>query len=119
MRTVASETTQADPDRGTIGTERPRDVKLVSRIRTLSMLSLRSQLGWGSNPRIGSQMQYSYRIPYHHPRTRIVGVAILHTAAEAVAERARLEALGYTLDDTLLPIGERPHLPTIPRLGDL
>jgi hypothetical protein len=56
-------------------------------------------------------MQYSYRIPYHHPRTGLAGLAILHTVAETVVEKARLQALGYTVDEILMPIGERPRLP--------
>jgi hypothetical protein len=60
-------------------------------------------------------MQYSYRIPYHHPRTGLAGVAIRHTIAEAVVEKARLQALGFTMGEILMPIGERPHLPPIPR----
>jgi len=64
-------------------------------------------------------MQYSYRVPYHHPRTGLAGVTILNTAAEAVVERARLQALGYTVGQTLTPIGKRPRFPPIPRLGDL
>ena len=64
-------------------------------------------------------MQYSYRIPYHHPRTGLAGVAILHTIAQTVVERARLQALGYTVDETLMPIGERPHLLPVSRLGHL
>ena len=64
-----------------------------------------------------NEMQYSYRIPYHHPRTRLAGVAILHSIAETVVERARLQALGYTVEKTLMPIGERPRLPPLSRLG--
>jgi hypothetical protein len=64
-------------------------------------------------------MQYSYRIPYHHPRTGLAGVAILHSIAEAVVERARLQALGYTVDEILMPIGARPHLPPVSPLGHL
>ena len=58
-------------------------------------------------------MQYRYRIKYRHPRTEVVGVFTLHTAAEMAAERFRLEALGYVVPDVLLPLGERPKLPLV------
>jgi hypothetical protein len=63
-------------------------------------------------------MEYRYRIKYRHPRTGVVGIAVLNTAAEMTAETTRLEALGYSITDVLLPIGERPKSPPISRLGD-
>jgi hypothetical protein len=62
-------------------------------------------------------MEYKYRIKYRHPRTGAVGIAILHTAAELAAERARLESLGYVVIEVLLPIGQRPKPPPISRTG--
>jgi len=57
-------------------------------------------------------MQYIYRIRYYHPRSGLAGVSMLHTVAEKVVERARLQALGYSMDETLMPIAEGPHLPS-------
>jgi hypothetical protein len=62
-------------------------------------------------------MQYRYRIKYRHPRTGVVGIGILNTAAEIAGERRRLEGLGYVVTEVLLPIGERVKPPPISRLG--
>jgi len=59
-------------------------------------------------------VQYTYRIKYRHARTGAVGMTILHSAAETVAERDRLEGLGYIVTDVLLPIGRRPRAPPVP-----
>ena len=55
-------------------------------------------------------MQYRYCIKYRHLRAGVVGMAILGSAAEAAAERSRLEALGYVVIDVSLPLGERPKI---------
>jgi hypothetical protein len=65
-------------------------------------------------PFVGFQVQYTYRIKYRHSRSGAVGMTILHTAAEVVAERARLEALGHVVTNVLVPIGERPRAPLVP-----
>jgi hypothetical protein len=62
-------------------------------------------------------MQYRYRIKYRHPRTGVVGMGILNTAAEIAGERRRLEGLGYVVTEVLLPIGERSKSPPISRPG--
>jgi hypothetical protein len=62
-------------------------------------------------------VQYTYRIKYRHSRTGAVGLTILHTEAEVVAERARLEALGHVVTDVLVPIGERPKSPLVSKVG--
>jgi hypothetical protein len=69
----------------------------------------------GQHPMRRRQMQYRYRLNYRHLGTGVVGLVALNTAAEMVAERDRLEALGYVMTDVLPPIGERPKpLPIAP-----
>ena len=56
---------------------------------------------------------YSYRVQYRHPNTGAAGIVVLHSAAEFIKEKSRLEGLGFIVTDVLLPIGERPKPPLI------